>query len=130
MTAPSTLAIVDGNPVVARALKLLLQGAGYDVRSLEYPFEGDLGELLGGVRLLLLPPTLGAEVREALVGDIKAVPALAALPILALMASFDEAPQRDGLAGYIPWPCGIEELARRIGGALTPGETGQRSRGA
>jgi CheY-like chemotaxis protein len=124
MTAPSTLAIVDGNPVVARALKLLLQGAGYDVRSLEYPFEGDLGEELGGVRLLLLPPTLSAEVREALVGDIKAVPALAALPILALMASFDEAPQRDGLAGYIPWPCGIEELARRIGGALTPGETG------
>jgi len=118
MTAPSTLAIVDGNPVVARALKLLLQGAGYDVRSLEYPFEGDLGELLGDARLLLLPPTLGAEVREALVGEIKARPALASLPIVALVSALDEAPQSDGLAAYVPWPCRLEALTRHIEATL------------
>jgi hypothetical protein len=118
MPAPTTLALVDGDPIVGRALKVLLQGAGYNVRSLRYPFEGDPGELLGGARLLLLPPALTSEVREALVADIKAIPALASLPMVALMGALDEAPQSDGLATYVPWPCRTEALTRHIEVAL------------
>jgi hypothetical protein len=64
---PTTLALVDGDPVVGRTLKVFLRGTGYNVQSLEYPFEGDLGASLGGARQLLsLAPT--SEAREALVG--------------------------------------------------------------
>ena len=69
--SPTTVAIVDGNnPVTGRALQVLLEGAGYEVRSLAQPVDGDLGELLEGVRLLLLPHTLGPEARDALVNSI------------------------------------------------------------
>ena len=118
MIAPTTLALVDGDPVAGRALKVLLQGAGYNVRSLGHPFDGDLGGLLGGARLLLLPPARTSEAREALVGEIKASPALASLPIVALMGALDETPQSDGLAAYVPWPCRLEALTRHIEATL------------
>jgi hypothetical protein len=41
------LALVDGDIVVGRTSKLFLRGTGYNVQSLEYPFEGDLGAPLG-----------------------------------------------------------------------------------
>jgi hypothetical protein len=118
MPTPTPLALVDGDPIAGRALKTLLEGAGYSVRCLGYPFEGHFGELLGGARLLLLPPALTSEAREALVGDIKAIPALASLPTVALMGALDKAPQSDGLAAYVPWPCQIGALVRHIEAAL------------
>ena len=54
MPAPTTLAPVDGDPLVGRTLKVFLRGTGYNVQALEYPFEGDLSAPLGGARLLLL----------------------------------------------------------------------------
>jgi hypothetical protein len=119
--APTTLALVDGDPVVGRALKVLLQGAGYNVRSLGYPFGGDLGALLGGARLLLLPPSLTSEAREALLGDIKVITALASLPTVALMGALDKASQSDVLSAYVPWPCRIEALVQQIEAALGEG---------
>ena len=54
MPDPTTLAPVDGDPLVGRTLKVFLWGTGYNVQALEHPFEGDLGAPLGGARLLLL----------------------------------------------------------------------------
>jgi hypothetical protein len=34
------------------------------------------------------------------------------------MGALDEAPQTDGLAAYVPWPCRIEELVRHSEAAL------------
>ncbi len=126
LAVPPTLAIVDGDPVAGRALKALLEGAGYKVRSLAHPFKGHPGQLLEGVRLLLLPPTLGSEARAALVGSIAEIPEQIALPIIALTSSScsDEAAHSaDGLlAGYLlPWPSRIEALVERIEAALRDG---------
>jgi hypothetical protein len=114
MPAPTTLAVVDGNPVAARALKLLLEGAGYEIRSLTYPFNGNLGEALAGAGLLLLPPALGADASATLLASIGAIPALVTLPVVALVAPGDEPPRSAGLAGHLPWPCRIEVLVRHI----------------
>lgn len=123
--SPTTVAVVDGNnPVTGRALQVLLEGAGYKVRSLAQPVDGDLGELLEGVRLLLLPHTLGSEDRDALVNSIAEIPALEALPIIALTSYGDEPAHGDGLAGYVPWPAGIEALVERIEAALKKGPVG------
>ena len=46
LDVPPTLAIVDGDPVTGRALRVLLEGAGYKVRYLAQPFDGHLGKLL------------------------------------------------------------------------------------
>jgi DNA-binding response OmpR family regulator len=123
--SPTTVAIVDGNNLVTgRALQVLLEGAGYEVRSLAQPVDGDLGELLEGVRLLLLPHTLGPEARGALVSSIAEIPELVGLPIVALTSYGDEAAYGDGLAGYVPWPAGIEALVERIEAALKKGPVG------
>ena len=115
-----TLAIVDCDPVAGRALKQLLEGARYNVRSLDHPFDGHLGELLEGVRLLLLPRTLSTEARAALLDSIARIPELATLPILALTSYGEAAPHgADGLAGYVPWPSGIAALVGHIEAALS-----------
>lgn len=118
MAAPATLTVVDGNPVVGRALAVLLERAGYEVRSLAHPFDGHPGEVLEETELLLLPPTLGREAREGLVNNLKGVPALARLPVVALMAAGDEAPLQDGVAAYVSWPSRIEALVEHIEAAL------------
>ncbi len=117
---PTTLAIVEGHPAVGQALTLLLEGAGYKIRSLAYPFDGHPQELLEGVQLLLLPPTFSSEDRAKLLGDIEAIPALAKLPIVALMADSDgaAAPRSARLANYVPWPVRIAVLVEHIEAAL------------
>ena len=102
--APTTMTILGGDPSTGGALSLLLQGAGYDVRLLTHPLDGDLDELLSGVRLVLLGPTPDAGERAASLSAIKGTPGLSALPVVALMTGLDEAPQGDGLAASVPWP--------------------------
>ena len=120
LAVPPPLAIVDGDPVAGRALKALLQGAGYKVRSLAHPFKRHPGQLLEGVRLLLLPRTLSTEARAALLDSIAQIPELATLPILALTSYGEAAPhEADGLAGYVPWPSGIAALVEHIQAALS-----------
>ncbi len=70
-SAPITLAVC-GDPVVGRALALLLRGSGYDTRFLPASSLSEPGSL-EGIGLLLLAPTpeLRVEQREVLLASLR-----------------------------------------------------------
>jgi hypothetical protein len=118
VTVPTTIAILGGNSVAGRALEALLQGVGYDTYLVEDPPERSPEQLLEGVRLLLLAPALSAESRETLLADMGSALEAANIPVLTLSTSLKEA-----LAGgpaFIPWPCRLEDLTKKIEAALLP----------
>ena len=105
VTAPTTIAILGGNSVAGRALEALLQGVGYDTRLIEDPPERSPEQLLEGVRLLLLAPTLSAESRETLLAEMGSTLDAANIPVLTLSTSLKEAlvegpPLYPGPAGW------------------------------
>ena len=118
VTVPTTIAILGGNSVAGRALEALLQGVGYDTRLIEDPPESPPEQLLDRVRLLLLAPTLSTESREALLAAMGGTLAAANIPVLTLSTTIKEA-LGDGPV-IIPWPCRLEDLTRKIEGALLP----------
>jgi hypothetical protein len=119
---PINLAIY-GDPIVGRALVLILSGCRYDAKflsisSLEEP------KAFGGVRLLILTPKAQLSVRclkvlLSVLGDDK-VPVKT--PILELVVPSEEdylfAGYEDRFVLEAPWPCRIEELERLIEAAL------------
>ena len=116
VTAPAKIAILGGNSVAGRALEALLQGVGYDTRLIEDSPEKPPEQILEGVRLLLLAPTLSAESRETLLEEMGSTLEAANIPVLTLSTSLKEA-----LAGgpaFIPWPCRLEDLTKRIEAVL------------
>jgi hypothetical protein len=116
VTAPTTIAILGGKSVSGRALEALLQGVGYDTRLIEDPPERSPEQILEGVRLLLLAPTLSTESRETLLEEMGSTLEAANIPVLTLSTSLKEA-----LAGgpaFIPWPCRLEDLTKRIEAVL------------
>src|SRR5215208_4995502 len=118
VTVPTTIAILGGYSVAGRALEVLLQGVGYDTRLIEDSSERPPEQLLEGVRLLLLAPTLSAESRETLLAEMGSALAAASIPVLTLSTSLKEA-----LAGgpaFIPWPCRLEDLTKKIEATLLP----------
>jgi hypothetical protein len=128
---PTTARIVVaicGDPVVGRALTLLLRSCLYEARFLPVSSLSEPGAL-EGVGLLLLTPTwdLDAEGRAALVASLRGASAAPAAPILELTSSTGEA--RNGVAPLrpehtVPWPCTTEELERRIQAALLAAPAG------
>ena len=118
VTVPTTIAIFGGNSVAGRALEALLQGVGYDTRLIEDPPERPPEELLDGVRLLLLAPTLSAESRENLLAEMGGTLDAANIPVLTLSTTIKEA-LGDGPVS-IPWPCRLEDLTKKIEAALLP----------
>jgi hypothetical protein len=121
VSTPTVVAIF-GDPVVGRALALLLQGSHYGARFLPTSSLSEPGSL-EGISLLLLTPTweLDADRREALMASLRDASDAAKAPILELTSSF-EGP-RSGHARLKPddivsWPCSTEELVRRIQAAL------------
>jgi hypothetical protein len=94
----------------------LLQGVGYDTRLIEDPPERPAEQLLEGVRLLLLAPTLSAETRETLLAEMGSALDAANIPVLTLSTTLKEAPG-DGPV-FIPWPCRLEDLTKMIEAAL------------
>ncbi len=102
--------------MAGRALEALLHGVGYDTRLIEDPPESTPEQLLEGVRLLLLAPTLSAESRETLLADMGSNLEAANIPVLTLSTTIKEA-LGDGPVS-IPWPCRLEELTRKIEAAL------------
>ena len=117
---------ICGDPVVGRALALLLRSSLYDARFLTTSSLSDPGSL-EGVRLLLLTPTweLDADRREALLASLRDASEAAKAPILELTSS----QVRNGQARLrsehtVSWPCSTEELERRIQGALLAAPVG------
>src|ERR687898_415211 len=118
VTVATTIAILGGNSVAGRALEALLQDVGYDTRLIEDPPERPPEQLLEGVRLLLLAPTLSAESRETLLADMGSTLDAANIPVLTLSTSLKEA-LAEG-PSFIPWPCRLEDLTKKIEAALLP----------
>src|SRR5919107_3121061 len=116
VTVPTTIAILGGNSVAGRALEALLEGVGYDTRLIEDPPERSPEQLLEGVRLLLLAPTLSAESREALLAEIDSTLDAANIPVLTLSTTLKEALSERHT--FIPSPCRLEVLTKKIEGAL------------
>lgn len=116
---PGCIALgVCGEPVVGRALVLLLRGSGYDARFLPASDFGEPGTL-EGVRLLLLTPIseLSTERRDTLLAFLKHAPAIAEIPILELATTstgIREGGALDKSEYVVPWPCSTEELEQRI----------------
>ena len=107
---------VCGEPVVGRALALLLRGPRYDTRFVSASSAGEVASL-EGVRLLLLAPTpgLSAEGREALLAALGEATAVAGIPMLELVA-FPERPKPRHT--QVRWPCSADQLERCIDAAL------------
>ena len=131
---------ICGDPVVGRALALLVQSLLYDVKFLPASSLSEPGSL-EGVRLLLLAPTweFNAERREALLVSLKSASGAAEAPILELSSSFGEGRNGDARVASehtVPWPCSTEELERRIESAMLadtnglPGSATSSSEGA
>src|SRR5918995_4469435 len=91
VTVPTIIAILGGNSVAGRALEALLQGVGYDTRLIEDPPERSPEQVLEGVRLLLLAPTLSAESRETLLAEMSGSLDAANIPVLTLTTTLKEA---------------------------------------
>ena len=104
--------------MVGRALEALLQGVGYDTCLIEDPPERSPEQLLEGVGLLLLAPTLSAESRESLLAEMGSTLDAANIPVLTLSTTLKEA-LGDGPV-FIPWPCRLEDLTKKIEAALPP----------
>ena len=113
------MAILARDAIAGHALELLLQSAGYNTRLLVEPVADEPGELLDGVRLLLLAPRLSAKYREAFLEGMRGLPAAVKTPVLELVTALD-APQ-NGRGGCVLWPCRMEELQQEIEAALLRG---------
>ena len=107
---------ICGEPVVGRALALLLRGPRYNTRFVSVASSGELASL-EGVRLLLLAPTPGLSAlrREDLVTTLREATAVAGIPMLELFAFPERAQARHA---HMPWPCSTEQLERCIEAAL------------
>ena len=112
----TTVAILGGNPLVGRALELLLGSAGYMVRLLEEPEAFEDPDLLAGVDVLLRGRGVSDERREEFLGAMASTLETATIPVLAL------SPGPDGTLAaedrLVPWPGRVEDLAREIDAVL------------
>lgn len=108
------LLIFDGDPVVGRALELLLRTAGYDAVYLARD-RSARPEAIGGAQLLLLAPGWDGESRRD-AAVLAGAPGAENLPVLEMGAPPEGVPVRSDR--YVPWPCRTEELKRRIAAAL------------
>jgi hypothetical protein len=115
-TARTRVAIVGEDPVIGKALEVLLQAAGYHARFLSEPEAGELGGLLADSQLLVVAPTLGIEHRRDLLNVVSSPATSVKIPVLELLPV--DAGQRLRGGNVLLWPCSTEELRLAIGAAL------------
>ena len=121
---PTTVAILSGDPVVGRALDILLRSAGYEVRLLGEPEAFGVEDLLEGVDVLILGRGLSDDRREDFLRTMTSTLKTATIPVLSLSPAPKGTLAEDRL---VPWPCKIEDLEREIEAALKP-VVGERAR--
>jgi DNA-binding response OmpR family regulator len=124
----TTVAILSGDPLIGRALELLLRGAGYEVRLLEEPDATRMEDLLQGVDVLLLDRGLSNGRREDFLDALASTLETATIPVLSL------APRSEGASAgedrVVPWPSKIEDLAREIEAARREVRSGEPVEGS
>jgi hypothetical protein len=110
----TVVGIIGNEPLVSRTLGLLLEGAGYEARTLdEATVLEDPSVALAGVDLVLFLPLLGDERKGELLGVVKGDPATADLPALSL--STDMQAQLDERSdSVLPWPWSTQALVQAI----------------
>jgi hypothetical protein len=116
--APTTIRVMifEGDPVVGRALALLLRTCGYG--GVRYVNRDSLEELrtLRGVRLWLLGPGWDYASLEIAAEMAGSMPAEGKGSVLGIGLPCDGSSIRAEC--YVPWPCRTEDLKRRIDAAL------------
>lgn len=113
--ASSRILIFDGEPVVGRALELLLRTTGYDAKHVPYTNSLSLGTL-EGVRILILAPGWSTESRRVAEAAVSKTGGKG-WRILEMGTPPDDATTKP--ARYVPWPLGTDQLRRRIDTLLT-----------
>ena len=116
--SPATVLGVCGDPVVSRALVLILRGLDYNARFVSISSLSD-SESLEGIRLLLLTPMpeLSSERCKTLIASFADTGDTRRLPTLELVGASVEAQGGGAVEGseyFVPWPCRTENLAQRI----------------
>jgi hypothetical protein len=119
MELKDTLGIC-GDPLVGRALTLLLRGSGYKVRFLLLAQCFWEPQALKDIRLSVLTPTpeLSTERRSALVRWLKEISEARGMPVLELVTPFLVEARREEARHkswhMVTWPCRIQELEQWI----------------
>lgn len=112
---------VSGDPVVCRALVLLLKGPDYDVRYLPVASLGMSGTLTG-VQILLLALAHDTERRRRIFELLDRATINGCVHIAELTSVFEGSPERRREHNHadwkISWPCSTEQLKRHIDTAL------------
>ena len=121
--ARTTVAILSGDPLVGRALELLLEGAGYEVGLLEVSEALRVEDLLQGVDVLLLDRGLSDGRREDSLGALAGTLETATIPVLSLSPGPEGASAEEDRV--VPWPCRMEDLLREIEAARTAAGGGE-----
>ena len=121
----TTVALLGTDTVVGKALSLLLQGEGYEIRMVEAPPTGPPEDLMEGVDLLLIPPDLVHRRCEESLAALRGKREMTGVPVLKLSSAVKEGLLHEEEVRVVPWPIDIEELAREIEGALNTTHSGE-----
>ena len=113
-TTKTVVGIIGDDPLISQILGLLLEGAGYEARSLdEAAVLEDPSTAFAGVDLVLFMPLLGDERKGELVGVMKGDQATADVPILNLSAD-SKAELDERTDSVLPWPWSTQALVLAI----------------
>jgi hypothetical protein len=124
----ASLLVFGGNPVVGKALQLLLSNLGYDARYMPQ-ISFDKRDMLNGIQLLLFVGAVHAEQRANSASSVESVRDKVDVPILKL-ASSTRRTQAENEKNLVAWPCRMDELKRRIDAALPDGYFPERKSGS
>jgi hypothetical protein len=120
----SSALAIWGDPIVGKALVLLLRGSGYKAKFVP-ALPSSKPPSLKDTQLLVLTPTpqLSAEERTslltALLGDAAGATKLSVLELVTPSQKTPEELMRSESWYSLTWPCGLEELAQRVEGILS-----------
>jgi hypothetical protein len=110
----TVVGIFVDDPLISRILGLLLEGAGYEARTLdEAATLEDPSVALAGVDLVLFLPLLGDVRKGELLGVMNGDQATADVPVLRLSTD-PEAELDERTDSVLPWPWSTQALERAI----------------
>ena len=125
----TVVGIIGDDPLVSRILGLLLEGAGYEARTLdEAATLEDPSVALAGVDLVLFLPLLGDVRKGELLGVMNGDQATADVPVLSLSTDM-KAELDERLDSVLPWPWSTQALVRAIEQAVHAPGGGEAPRG-